>query len=79
MTASFSVRLAIQHFTDTTGQNDTGGCAMAVAYESDVSQITPDDFVVFSVNKNCVWTRHTAFTVPEDMPPCQGNKCTCAW
>jgi hypothetical protein len=60
--------------------NDLGGCALAVAYESDVSnEVKPDDFTVFSVNHTCVWNLHTYFSVPADMPPCPNDKCTCAW
>lgn len=63
----------------TNGINDLGGCALAVAYESDVNKIKPEDFVIFSVNHTCVWYLHTAFEVPEEMPKCPDGKCTCAW
>jgi hypothetical protein len=63
----------------TNGINDLGGCALAVAYKSDVNDVQPEDFVVFSVNHTCVWNLHTYFEVPADMPPCPDNKCTCAW
>jgi hypothetical protein len=63
----------------TNGINDLGGCALAVAYESDVSKIKPEDFVIFSVNHTCVWYLHTDFQVPKEMPPCPDGKCTCAW
>lgn len=63
----------------TTGFNDLKGCALAIAYESDVSKIQPEDFTVFSVNQTCVWTRFTDFQVPERMPPCPPGGCHCAW
>ncbi|KAI0059260.1 hypothetical protein BV25DRAFT_1918716 [Artomyces pyxidatus] len=63
----------------TTGINDLGGCALAVAYESDVSKVKPEDFTVFSVNHTCVWTRWTDFQIPAAMPACPNGKCTCAW
>jgi hypothetical protein len=63
----------------TNGINDLGGCALAVAYKSNVSDVQPEDFVIFSVNQTCVWYLHTAFEVPADMPPCPDDKCTCAW
>ncbi|KAF8337592.1 uncharacterized protein EI90DRAFT_3256312 [Cantharellus anzutake] len=63
----------------TTGINDLGGCALSIAYKSDVNQVTPDDFVIFSVQHQCVWTRWTAFDVPADMPACPNGKCICAW
>ncbi|CDO76983.1 hypothetical protein BN946_scf184298.g10 [Trametes cinnabarina] len=63
----------------TTGLSDLKGCAMAIAYESDVTKIKPEDFTVFSVNQTCVWTRFTDFQVPERMPPCPPGGCHCAW
>ncbi len=64
---------------DTNGIDDLGGCALSIAYKSDVNSVTPDDFVIFSVQHQCVWTRWTAFDVPADMPPCPDGKCICAW
>ncbi|KAH9945461.1 uncharacterized protein BXZ73DRAFT_73606 [Epithele typhae] len=63
----------------TTGFDDLTGCALAIAYESDVRKIQPEDFAVFSVNHTCVWTTHTEFQVPERMPECPDGKCHCAW
>ncbi|KAI0349736.1 hypothetical protein OH77DRAFT_1507355 [Trametes cingulata] len=63
----------------TTGFDDLKGCALAIAYESDVSKIQPEDFTVFSVNHTCVWTRFTDFPVPARMPPCPEGGCHCAW
>ncbi|KAM5544533.1 hypothetical protein V8D89_001431 [Ganoderma adspersum] len=63
----------------TTGFNDLKGCALAIAYESDVTKIQPEDFAVFSVNQTCVWNRFTDFQVPEKMPPCPEGGCHCAW
>ncbi|KAI0264500.1 hypothetical protein BC834DRAFT_970824 [Gloeopeniophorella convolvens] len=63
----------------TNGINDLGGCALAVAYESDATKVKPEDLVVFSVNQTCVWTLHTDFHVPAQMPKCPNDKCTCAW
>ncbi|EIW57727.1 uncharacterized protein TRAVEDRAFT_65440 [Trametes versicolor FP-101664 SS1] len=63
----------------TTGFSDLKGCALAIAYESDVTKIQPEDFTVFSVNQTCVWTRFTDFAVPARMPPCPEGGCHCAW
>ncbi|THH19259.1 hypothetical protein EW146_g1872 [Bondarzewia mesenterica] len=63
----------------TNGINDLGGCALAIAYKSDASQVQPADFAVFSVNQTCVWTLHTDFEVPASMPACPEGGCTCAW
>jgi hypothetical protein len=43
------------------GINDLGGCALAIAYKSDANDVQPEDFVVFSVNHQCIWTRFTDF------------------
>ncbi|KAI1797408.1 hypothetical protein LXA43DRAFT_878023 [Ganoderma leucocontextum] len=63
----------------TTGFDDLKGCALAIAYESDVSKIQPEDFTVFAVNQTCVWHRFTDFQVPARMPPCPEGGCHCAW
>ena len=63
----------------TTGLSDVKGCALAIAYESDVSKIQPADFAVFSVNHTCVWTKDTTFDIPARMPPCPEGGCHCAW
>ncbi|KZT07581.1 uncharacterized protein LAESUDRAFT_724528 [Laetiporus sulphureus 93-53] len=63
----------------TTGYDDLKGCALAITYQSDVSQVQPEDFVVFSVNQTCVWTRFTEFQVPARMPSCSDGGCICAF
>ncbi|EPQ54262.1 hypothetical protein GLOTRDRAFT_62784, partial [Gloeophyllum trabeum ATCC 11539] len=63
----------------TTGISDVKGCSLAIAYKSNVSDVQPEDFAVFSVNQTCVWNRFTDFQVPERMPPCPPGGCICAW
>ncbi|KAI9512042.1 hypothetical protein F5148DRAFT_1165821 [Russula earlei] len=63
----------------TNGINDLGGCALSVAYKSDINQVQPEDLVIFSVNHVCVWNLHTYFPIPANMPPCPSGKCICAW
>ena len=63
----------------TNGINDLFGCALGITYQSDVNQVKPEDFTVFSVNQTCVWTRFTDFQVPSKMPPCPPEGCICAW
>jgi len=55
------------------------GCGLAIAYKSDVNAVQPEDFVIFSVNSQCVKTLRTDFQIPKDMPPCPNGKCICAW
>ena len=63
----------------TQGFNDLEGCSLAIAYKSDVKDVQPEDFTVFSVNQTCVWTRFTDFKVPEKMPRCPEGGCICAF
>ncbi|KAL1700823.1 hypothetical protein EV121DRAFT_263730 [Schizophyllum commune] len=63
----------------TTGVDNVKGCALSIAYKSDVANVTQEDFTVFSVNQTCVWTRFTDFQVPEKMPACPPGGCICAW
>lgn len=63
----------------TQGFNDLEGCSLAIAYKSDVEDVKPEDFTVFSVNQTCVWTRFTDFKVPGRMPPCPEGGCICAF
>ncbi|KAH7925687.1 hypothetical protein BV22DRAFT_1112159 [Leucogyrophana mollusca] len=63
----------------TTGLDDVKGCGLAIAYKSNVSEVQPDDFTIFSINQTCVWTRFTDFSVPERMPPCPNDMCLCAF
>ncbi|PPQ63558.1 hypothetical protein CVT24_004855 [Panaeolus cyanescens] len=63
----------------TNGIDDLEGCALAIAYKSDVNQVQPEDFTIFSVNHTCVWTRFTDFQVPARMPPCPDGGCICSF
>lgn len=63
----------------TTGFNDLFGCGLGITYQSDVNQVKPEDFAMFSINQTCVWNRFTDFQVPARMPPCPPGGCICAW
>jgi hypothetical protein len=63
----------------TNGSDYLGGCALSVAYKSDIHEVVPEDLVIFSVNHTCVWNLHTYFEIPKAMPPCPNGKCICAW
>lgn len=60
-------------------EDDLKGCALSIAYKSDINQVTTEDLTVFSVQPRCVWTRLTDFEVPQNMPPCPPGGCICAW
>ncbi|GAA5901627.1 hypothetical protein JCM5296_003337 [Sporobolomyces johnsonii] len=55
------------------------GCALGIADVTDINDATLDNFVIFSVQQECVWQRNTTFQVPARMPPCTGDWCICGW
>ena len=59
-------------------REDTSGCALAIAYESDATAVKPTDFVVFSVVHDCPKRQKEPVDVP-DLPACPGGVCICAW
>lgn len=63
----------------TTGKADIAGCALSIAYTDDPKVVRPEDFVIFSVQHECVWHRDTVFDIPAAMPPCSNGKCMCSW
>ncbi|KAI5458749.1 hypothetical protein BGZ63DRAFT_492511 [Mariannaea sp. PMI_226] len=56
-----------------------GGTAWAISYESDISKVTMDNLVVFSVRYYSPFFRETWYDVPADMPACPEEGCYCAW
>ncbi|WWD17327.1 hypothetical protein CI109_101767 [Kwoniella shandongensis] len=58
---------------------DVKGCGIAIAYESDVTKIKPEDFTVITVNYTCPWFKHVDFQIPDDLPPCPEGGCHCMW
>jgi hypothetical protein len=70
------------HTTDnfgTSAPKDVKGCGLAIAYESDVTKIKPEDFAVISVNYECPWKKEVDFEIPGDLPPCPEGGCHCMW
>lgn len=59
-------------------RSDVAGCAIGVAYKSNVKDVRPEDFVVVSVAKDCVARALQAFDFPY-LPACPNDKCICAW
>ncbi|KAF8157899.1 hypothetical protein B0H34DRAFT_782604 [Crassisporium funariophilum] len=60
-------------------QNETmaAGTAFAISYQSDSSQVTPENLVVFSVLYNTPWQRLATYESP-DLPACPAGGCICA-
>jgi len=63
----------------TQNQSMAAGTAFAISYQSDISQVTPENLVVFTVRLHTPWKRVTAYDVPAALPACPPDGCTCAW
>ena len=57
----------------TNGPDDLKGCSLAIAYKSDVNQVQPEDFTVFSVNQTCVFVRQPLLYVRLSIGPPPSN------
>jgi hypothetical protein len=62
----------------TYNESSSAGTAWAISYESDLSKVTMENLVVFSVLKHTPWKRMATYQVP-DLPACPEEGCTCAW
>jgi len=58
--------------------DDVAGCALGIAYKSDVHAVQPTDFVIFSVVHDCIARQLQVFDIPA-LPACPNGKCICAW
>lgn len=63
----------------THNQSTTAGTAWAISYESDISKVTMENLVVFSVLEHTPWKRIATYDVPKDLPACPEGGCYCAW
>ncbi|KAJ7612109.1 hypothetical protein FB45DRAFT_939883 [Roridomyces roridus] len=63
----------------TQNQSMAAGTAFAIAYTSDINQVTEDNLSVFTVRYHTPWKRETSYDVPADMPACPDGGCICAW
>ncbi|KAG6375213.1 hypothetical protein JVT61DRAFT_3426 [Boletus reticuloceps] len=61
----------------TQNQSMAAGTAFAISYESDITKVTPENLVVFSVRYNTPWKRVTSYDVPSGMPACPDAGCHC--
>jgi len=59
-------------------RTDVAGCALGIAYKSDVKAVVPEDFVIMSVVKDCPARALQAFDIPY-LPACPKGKCICSW
>jgi hypothetical protein len=63
----------------TCNQSTSAGTALAISYQSNLANVTPDNLVVFSVLYNSPWKRIAMYDVPAGLPACPAGGCTCAW
>ncbi|KAF9465322.1 hypothetical protein BDZ94DRAFT_1254262 [Collybia nuda] len=61
-------------------QNESmaAGSAFAISYQSDLSKVTPENLVVFTVAYNTPWRLIATYSVP-NLPACPPDGCICAW
>jgi len=57
---------------------DVGGCSLGIAYKSNVKDVQPTDFVIFSVVHDCIARQLQTFDIPA-LPACPNNLCICSW
>ncbi|KAF8436810.1 hypothetical protein L210DRAFT_999208 [Boletus edulis BED1] len=63
----------------TQNQSMAAGTAFGISYESDISKVTPDNVVIFTVRHHTPWKRVTTYDVPSGMPACPDQGCTCVY
>ncbi|KAF5320701.1 hypothetical protein D9619_002173 [Psilocybe cf. subviscida] len=61
-------------------QNETmaAGTIFAISYNSELSQVTEENLVVFTVLPNTPWRRIATYKVP-NLPACPPGGCICTW
>ncbi|KAE9409025.1 hypothetical protein BT96DRAFT_807357 [Gymnopus androsaceus JB14] len=74
-----SARLIVFAELHTQNQSMAAGTALAIAYVSDIADVTPENLVVFSVTYNTPWLRLTNYEIPAAMPACPEGGCICGW
>ncbi|KAJ7242755.1 hypothetical protein B0H12DRAFT_843205 [Mycena haematopus] len=62
----------------TQNQSMAAGTAFAISYHSDLSDVTPENLVVFTTLYHTPWERLATYAVP-NLPACPADGCICAW
>ncbi|KAJ7580750.1 hypothetical protein C8J56DRAFT_794873 [Mycena floridula] len=57
----------------------TAGTALAISYQSNLADVTPENLVVFSTKSDGPWHRLNAYDVPAALPECPEGGCICVW
>ncbi|KAF2806914.1 uncharacterized protein BDZ99DRAFT_393162, partial [Mytilinidion resinicola] len=63
----------------TNNQTMAAGSAFAISYNSELSDVTSENLVVFTVAAHTPWKRLASFSVPAALPACPPGGCHCAW
>ncbi|KAF4590249.1 hypothetical protein EYR38_009547 [Pleurotus pulmonarius] len=63
----------------TQNESMAAGTAFAISYESDITRVTPENLVIFTVAYNTPWRRIATYSVPAAMPACPPEGCICGW
>jgi len=58
--------------------SEVAGCAIGIAYKSNVNDVLPTDFVIVSVVQDCISRQLQTFDFPA-LPACPNGKCICSW
>ncbi|KAJ7284688.1 hypothetical protein C8J57DRAFT_699715 [Mycena rebaudengoi] len=62
----------------TQNQSMAAGTAFAISYQSELSDVTPENLVVFTTLYHTPWERLATYSVP-NLPACPPGGCICAW
>jgi len=62
----------------TQNESMAAGSAFAISYQSDITKVTPENLVVFTVLYNTPWKLIATYSVP-NLPACPPDGCICAW
>jgi len=57
---------------------DVAGCAIGIAYKSNINDVQPTDFVIVSVVADCIARQLQTFDFPS-LPACPNGQCICSW
>ncbi|CAG7848881.1 SubName: Full=Uncharacterized protein {ECO:0000313/EMBL:CCA72555.1} [Serendipita indica DSM 11827] len=63
----------------TKSEGNAAGSVFAISYQSDITKVTPENLVVFTVKHHTPWKRLATYQVPTALPACPTDGCHCVW
>ncbi|KAF9056912.1 hypothetical protein BDP27DRAFT_1454267, partial [Rhodocollybia butyracea] len=62
-------------------QNESmaAGTALSISYQSDITEVTPENLVVISVAYGTPFKRFATYDIPAGLPACPEGGCICGW